>query len=53
MEKGDWGLIIIILVVLIIIAIVTTNMDRLFPTPTVKEAAMQAINAVNATLNAS
>ncbi len=44
MEKGDWGLVVIIIVILIIIALLTNSMDKLFPTPTVKEAVTQTLN---------
>jgi hypothetical protein len=45
MEKGDWALILIILIILVIVALMTMNMDKLFPTPTVKEAVQQVVNA--------
>jgi len=45
MEKGDWLVIIIVIIVLVIVAILTTSMDKLFPTPTVHEAIKQAVNA--------
>ena len=45
MHKGDFALILIILILLVVIALITTNMDKLFPTPTVQ----QAIQAVNST----
>ncbi len=49
MEKGDWLLVIIIIVILVIIAMLTANMDKLFPTPTVKEAIQQTVNITNTT----
>ena len=45
MEKGDWKLILIIVILLVIIALVTMNMDKLFPTPTVQQALSEAINS--------
>ncbi len=47
MEKGDWQVIIIVIIVLVIIAFLTMSMDKLFPTPTVKQAVEQVL--VNAT----
>ena len=44
MEKGDWVLIIIIIVILVAVALLISNMDKLFPTPTVQEAIRQTIN---------
>ena len=49
MEKGDWLLIIIIVIILVIIALLTANMDKLFPTPTIKQAIQQAVNVTNST----
>jgi uncharacterized integral membrane protein len=43
MEKGDWALIIVIILLLVIIAFLTMNMDKLFPTPTVKQAIQQTV----------
>jgi len=45
MEKGDWKLILIIVIILVVIALLTANMDKLFPTPTVQQAVQQTINA--------
>ncbi len=45
MEKGDWLIVIIIIVLLVIIALLTSNLDKFFPTPTVKEAVTQVVNA--------
>jgi len=49
MERGDWLLIVIILVVLVIIALLTTNIDKLFPTPTVQQAIQQTVSITNST----
>jgi len=53
MEKGDWALMLIIVIILVIVALVTANIDKLFPTPTVQQAVEQTINATNATINAT
>ncbi len=45
MEKGDWLVILIIIILLVIIALLTANLDKLFPTPTVQEAVTQVVNA--------
>ncbi len=44
MEKGDWVLVIIILVILFVVALLISNMDKIFPTPTVQQAIQQSIN---------
>jgi len=49
MEKGDWVLIIIIIIILLAVALLISNMDKLFPTPTVQEAIRQTVNITNST----
>jgi alpha-N-acetylglucosamine transferase len=44
MEKGDWVLILIIIIILLAVALLISNMDKLFPTPTVQQAIQQSIN---------
>jgi len=48
MEKGDFALVIILILILLALVLLTTNLNTLFPTPTVKQAITTvATNATN------
>lgn len=38
MKKGDWKLIILLIIILVLLALFTSNINTIFPTPTVQEA---------------